>query len=71
MNMKEKSKEEILEQLYVTAQDLKILIPKLGINNCRKFISEIQEEMMLKKYYIPDGKSKMALTKLVKKKFGL
>lgn len=66
-----KTKEEILNQLYITAQDLKILIPKLGINKCREFIDKIQEEMKEKNYFIPDSKPKLALTKLVKKRFGL
>lgn len=66
-----KTKDEILDQLYISAQDLKILIPKLGINKCREFIDEIQQEMKDKNYYVPDGKPKLALTKLAKKKFGL
>lgn len=69
--MIQKTTEEILNQPYVDAKDIKMLMPKLGINRCRSLIDEIQEEMKEKKYYIPDGKPKMALTKLLKKKLGL
>lgn len=67
----EKTKDEILDQLYVSADDIKTLIPKLGINRCRSLIDEIQEEMKEKKLFVPDGKPKLASTKLLKKKFGL
>ena len=63
------TKDEILDQLYVSAKEIKILMPKLGINRCRSLIEEIQEEMRDKNYYIPSGKPKMALTRLVKKKY--
>lgn len=65
-----KTKEEILEQLYVSAKDLKILIPTIGINGAKKAIKEIQEEMKEKGYFVPETKTLLALTKLVKKRFG-
>ena len=46
-----KTKEEILEQPYITAKDLKILIPNLGINKCVEYIKMIQEEMKEKNYF--------------------
>lgn len=66
-----KKKEEILEQVYITASDLKQLIPTMGIENCRNTISEIQLEMEKKGFFVPKSKPKLALTKLVKKKFGI
>ena len=66
-----KTKEEILEQSYITAEDLKILIPNLGINKCVEYIKMIQEEMKEKNYFVPQTKQYLALTKLVRKKFGI
>lgn len=66
-----KTKEEILNQTYLSATDLKILIPTLGINKCVKYIKEIRTEMEEKGYFIPETKPYLALTKLVKKKFGI
>ena len=67
-----KTKEEVLNQLYVSAKDIKTLIPGLNINKCRDLIDEIQEEMKEKKLYIPPStKPKRALTKLVRKKLGI
>ena len=65
-----KTKEEILNQTYLSATDLKILIPTLGINKCIKYIKETRVEMEEKGYFIPETKPYLALTKLVKKKFG-
>ena len=67
-----KTKEEILNQAYLTSKDIKALIPSLGIDKCRLIIEEVQKEMKEKKYFIPPStKPKRALTKLVKKKLGL
>jgi len=66
-----KTKEEILNQPYITAKDLKILIPNLGINKCVEYIKMIQEEMKEKNYFVPQTKQYLALTKLVRKKFGI
>lgn len=66
-----KTKEEILNQVYMTPQDLKILVPTLGKNYCVNCIKEIREEMESKGYYVPKTKPFLALTKLVKKKFGI
>ena len=40
-----KTKEEIFEQSYISAKDLKMLIPSLGINRCVKYINDVQEEI--------------------------
>ena len=65
-----KTREEILQQDYMSAKDLKILIPSLGINKCVQYIKDVQIEMMNKNYFIPETKEYLALTKLVRKKFG-
>jgi len=66
-----KTKDEILNQLYISAQDLKILIPTMGIQNCVNVIKEIREEMKIKKIFVPQSKPLLAQTKLVRKKFGI
>ena len=66
-----KTKEEILEQLYISPQDLKILVPSLGIEACRRFIEEARKEMNDKNYFVPQTKPKLALTKIVKKMIGI
>lgn len=66
-----KSKEEILNQVYMSAQDLKTLIPNLGVNKCVAYIKMIRNEMKEKGYFVPETKEYLALTKLVRKKFGI
>lgn len=66
-----KTQNEILNQLYLTASDLKLLIPKLGIQQCRDYIDEVRVEMKSKGYLVPQSKPKLALTKLLKKKLGI
>lgn len=66
-----KTKEEILEQLYITPQDLKILIPELGINNCIKVIKQMREEMEKRNMFVPNSRPLLAQTKLVIKKMGI
>lgn len=62
--------EEILKNYYITAEDIRQIMP-VGINKAQRIINELQEEMRKKKYYIPSGKKKVALTKLFKKRYGL
>ena len=59
-------KEKILEQVYVSPQDIKKLVPTLGMDLCRKFIDEARAEMTEKGYFVPETKPKIALTKIVK-----
>ncbi len=66
-----KTKEEILNQIYVSAKDLRVLIQGLGINKSVEYIKEIQKEMKEKNYFVPQTKEYLALTKLVRKKFGI
>lgn len=62
---------EILNQSYLTAKDLMVIIPKLSYKRALKYIDDFREEMEQKGYFVPEGRTKVALTKLVKKKFGL
>lgn len=66
----DKTNEEILEQLYISAYDLQKLIPGITYATALGYIKSIQEEMEKKKFSIPCGQTKLALTKLVRKKFG-
>lgn len=66
-----KTKEDILNQPYMCAEDLKILMPQIGIKKCREYIQEVRDIMVDKKLTLPMGRTQLALTKLVKKKFGL
>ncbi|MBR6689713.1 MAG: hypothetical protein IKL65_00080 [Bacilli bacterium] len=63
--------EDILNQQYLTAKDLMKIIPKLSYKRALEYIEETREEMSKKNYCVPDGRTKVALTKLIKKKFGL
>lgn len=65
-----KTKEEILDQLYLSADDLKILIPEITYATALKYIKDVREEMKNKNIFLPNSKTKLALTKLVRKKFG-
>lgn len=65
-----KTKEEILNQLYITAEDLTILIPTMNYQKALGYIKQTQEEMKEKNLFIPETKTKLALTKLIRKKFG-
>lgn len=66
-----KTSGEILEQLYISPQDLKILVPTLGKNYCVKVVKEIREEMKAKKIFVPQSKPLLAQTNLIKKRFGI
>lgn len=66
-----KTKDDILNQIYITADDLRILVPEFTYYKALDFINEIQEEMKEQQMYIPGCKKKLAATKLVKKKLGI
>lgn len=66
-----KTNEEILKQQYITARDIQRIIPNLGYVTALRYIEELQKEMKEKGYFVPNGKTKVALTKLFKKKFGI
>lgn len=62
--------EEIKNKDYMSANDLVQIIPNLTYDNALKYINEVREEMKEKGYCIPIARPKVALTKLIKKKFG-
>ena len=66
-----KTREEILNQDYMSAKDLKKLIPSLGINKCVQYIKMFREEMKEKNLFIPETKEYLALTKIVRRKLGI
>lgn len=66
-----KTKEEILNQTYVTASDMKILFPTIGRNKCNQYIKEMRKEMLDKGYFVPDSVPLLAHIKIFKKKFNL
>lgn len=71
--MKEERKDPstVLNQYYLSAYDLTIIIPNLKIGKARVYIKEAQKEMENKGIFIPQARPKVALTKIIKKKFGL
>lgn len=66
-----KTSEEILKQQYITARDMQQIIPSLNYLRALKYIDELRIEMKKKGYFVPEGRTKVALTKLFKKKFGI
>ncbi len=66
-----KTPDELLKQYYLTAEELTVIIPHLKIEKARVYIREIREQMKQLNYFVPESRPYEALTKLVKKKFGL
>lgn len=66
-----KTNKEILDQIYMSANDLMQLIPGLKLYKARIYISEIIKEMEEQKMFIPKTRQRLASTKLVKKKLGI
>lgn len=69
--MKNKTLEEILDQEYLSAKDMQVVIPNWGYNTARKYIARIREKMEELHYYVPSGKTKVALTRLIKEDLGI
>lgn len=65
-----KTKEEILSQLYLSANDLQVLIPTMSYSTALNYIKEKRQEMEAKNLFVPPGQTKIALTKLIKKDCG-
>jgi len=57
--------------IYISANELKKLIPEMSIGECRIIINQVREDMKQKGYYVPNGKTKLALRKLVNEKLGI
>lgn len=62
-------KQEILSQDYMTANDLKKLIPQMGKVKCISEIKKLREELEQKGMYIPHTKPYIVPTEEVVKKF--
>lgn len=71
MKQEIKDPSTVLNQYYLSAHDLTIIIPNLKIERARIYIQEAQKEMEKKGIFIPKSRPKVALTKIIKKKFGL
>lgn len=65
-----KSVSEILDQLYLSADDLLILMPHISYAQALKMIHEFRSKMKAKKMYLPGGRTHLALTNLVRKECG-
>lgn len=66
-----KTNKEILDQIYISANDLMQLIPGLKLYQARIYISELIEEMKKQNMFIPKTKQRLVSTKLAKKKLGI
>lgn len=71
MENQAKTKEEILNQIYLSAYDLQILNPTMSYVKALSYIKKKRKEMEEQKLYVPDGRTKVALTKLIKKEWGI
>ena len=63
--------EGILKQKYITAKDLQKIIPGIGYVSALKMIEKYRKQAEEMNYYNPRGKTKVALTWLVKKDLGI
>lgn len=66
-----KDRNEILEQVYVSADDLEVLMPGVSYGQRLTLIKEIRNEMKQKNLYLPQGRTLVASTRLLKKKCGI
>lgn len=64
-----KTKEEILNQIYITPSDLKLLIPTLGKGHCIEIVKELRVDMEKEGMYVPKSKPLLASVKIFRKKF--
>lgn len=62
--------EKILSQHYLTAKDLMKIIPHLSYQRALHYIEIAREEMKKQNYFVPEGRTKVALTKIIREKFG-
>ena len=69
--MSDKTINDILEQQYLTAKDLTIIIPTMSYSAALEYIKKIREKMVEKNYYVPKGKTLIALTWMIKKDLGI
>lgn len=65
-----KTKEEILNQEFMTTNDLRI-VTGMGINKCIKVMGEIKKDMIENNMFVPYEKKLMLPTKVVRKRLGI
>lgn len=65
-----KTTNQILEQKYMSANDLMKVIPNLTYDNAIKYINKAREEMIKENQFIPITRPKLALTSTIRKMFG-
>lgn len=70
MKPTKKTKDEILDQLYLSAYDMQALNPTMTYQKALNYIEEKRAQMKEKNLFVPDGKTKVALTALIKKDCG-
>ena len=63
-----KTKQEILDQTYMTVKDLK-QITGLGLTRCQNIMRDLREEAKEEGYFIPIERNILVPTKIVKRKF--
>lgn len=56
---------------YITAEDLRCMIPGLTYNNAIKYINEARKIMKERNYLIPITRPKVALKSIVLEMFGI
>ncbi len=69
--MSDKTIKEILEQQYLSANDLIIVIPTMSYSSALNYIKRIRNKMEEENYFIPKGKTLIALTWMIKKDLGI
>jgi len=55
----------------MSAKDIQDLIPGIGYKEALRIIKEIRERMKKNNYLVPEGKTKVALTWMIRKELGL
>lgn len=65
-----KTKEEILNQTYMSVNDLQV-ITGLGKNKCTEIMSELKDTMVEKGMFIPLKKKLLIPTKMIRKKMSI
>ena len=63
-----KTKQEILDQTYMSVKDLKQLTG-LGLTRCQNIMRDLREEAKEEGYFIPTERNILVPTKIVKRKF--
>lgn len=71
IKMSDKTNKEILEQQYLTANDIQKIIPTMTYANALEYIKRIRSKMEEANCWIPNGKTLVALTWMVKKDLGI